>query len=141
SDAVSKIIIDGFSVIQEKGVDFNDIDAKRIPTILITDLSEVGNFENIGDYGFDFYNFTKENIQLDEIKKLSPFSSFDKKLHKYVSFNLQKEICENADLESITKLIHSIDKDESVKELMNLKILLIQLTNLVSRIVHPLNQN
>ncbi|MDP3666515.1 MAG: DrmE family protein [Sediminibacterium sp.] len=141
SDTVSKIIIDGYSAIQERGVDFNDIDVKKIPTILITDLSEVGNFENIGEYGFDFYNFTKENLQLDEIKKLSPFSSFDKKLHKYVSFNLKKEICENADLESITKLIHSIDKDESVKELMNLKILLIQLTNLVSRIAHPLKQN
>jgi hypothetical protein len=141
SDSVSKIIIDGYSAIQERGVDFNDIDVKKIPTILITDLSEMGNFENIGEYGFDFYNFTKENLQLDEIKKLSPFSSFDKKLHKYVSFNLQKEICENADLEGITKLIHSIDKDESVKELMNLKILLIQLLNLVSRITHPLNQN
>lgn len=141
SDTISKIIIDGYSAIQERGVDFNDIDVKKIPTILITDLSEMGNFENICEYGFDFYNFTKENLQLDEIKKLSPFSSFDKKLHRYVSFNLQKEICENADLESITKLIHSIDKDESVKELMNLKILLIQLLNLVSRIAHPLNQN
>jgi len=141
SDTVSKIIIDGYSAIQERRDDFHDIDAKKIPIILITDLSELGEFEKIGDENFDFYNFTKENLQLDEIKQLSPFSSFDKKLHKYVSFNLQKEICENADLESITKLIHSIDKDESVKELMNLKILLIQLTNLVSRIVHPLNQN
>jgi hypothetical protein len=141
SDTVSKIIIDGYSAIQERRDDFHDIDAKKIPTILITDLSEIGEFEKIGDENFDFYNFTKENLQLDEIKKLSPFSSFDKKLHKYVSFNLQKEICENADLESITKLIHAIDKDESIKELMNLKILLIQLSNQISRIVHPLNQN
>jgi hypothetical protein len=141
SDTVSKIIIDGYSAIQERRDDFHDIDAKKIPTILITDLSELGEFEKIGDEGFDFYNFSKENLQLDEIKKLSPFSSFDKKLHKYVSFNLQKKICENADLESITKLIHSIAKDESVKELLNLKILLIQLINLVSRIAHPLNPN
>ncbi|MBL0050937.1 MAG: hypothetical protein IPP29_05105 [Bacteroidetes bacterium] len=54
SDTVSKIIIDGYSAIQERGVDFNDIDVKKIPTILITDLSEMGNFENIGEYGFDF---------------------------------------------------------------------------------------
>jgi hypothetical protein len=141
SDTVSKIIIDGYSAILERRDDFHDIDAKKIQTILITDLSELGEFEKIGGEGFDFYNFTKENLQLDEINKLSPFSSFDKKLHKYVSFNLQKEICENADLESITKLIYSIDKDESVKELMNLKLLLIQLLNLVSRITHPLNQN
>ncbi len=141
SDTISKIIIDGYSAIQERAGDFNDIDIKKIPTILITDLSEIENFENIGNYGFDFYNFTKENLQLDEVKEMSPFSSFDKKLHKYVSFNLQKEICKNAELENITKLIHSIDRDESVKELMNLKILLIQLTNLVSRIAHPLNLN
>lgn len=139
SDSVSKIIIDGYSSILERRYDFHDIDAKKIPTILITDLSELGEFEKIGDEGFDFYNFTNENLQLDEINKLSPFSSFDKKLHKYVSFNLQKEICENAELETITQLIHSIDKDESVKELLNLKILLIQLTNLVSRIAHPLS--
>lgn len=141
SDTVSKIIIDGYSAIQERRDDFHDIDAKKIPTILITDLSELEEFEKIRDENFDFYNFTKENLQLDEIKKLSPFRSFNKKLHNYVYFNLHKEICENADLEKISKLIHAIDKDESVKELMNLKILLIQLLNLISRIVHPLNQN
>ena len=42
---ISKIIIDGYSVIQERIGDFNDIDIKKIPTILITDLSEVGSFE------------------------------------------------------------------------------------------------
>jgi hypothetical protein len=141
SETVSKIIIDGYSAIQERRDDFHDIDAKKIPTILITDLSELGEFEKIGDENFDFYNFTKENLKLDEIKKWSPFSSFDKKLHKYFSYNLQKEICENADLESIIKLIYSIDKDGSVKELTNLKISLIQLSNSISRIVHPLNQN
>jgi hypothetical protein len=139
SDTVSKIIIDGYSAIQERREDFHDIDAKKIPTILITDLSEIGEFEKIGNEKFDFYNFTKENLRLREIKKLSPFSSFEKKLHNYVSFNLQKEICENADLDSITRLINSIDKDESVKELVNLKIVLIQLLNRISRIVHPLN--
>ena len=90
SETVSKIIIDGYSAIQERGVDFNDIDVKKIPTILITDLSEMGNFENIGEYGFDFYNFTKENLQLNKINKISPFSSFDKKLKNFISFNLRK---------------------------------------------------
>lgn len=141
SETVSKIIIDGYSAIQERSIDFKDVDVKKIPTILITDLSELSYFEDIGDYGFDFYNFTKENLKLDEIRKSSPFSSFDTKLHKYISFNLQKEICENAELESIIKLLHSIEKDDSVKELVNLKIYLIQLANLVSRIAHPLNQS
>ena len=140
SESVSKIIIDGFSAIQERAVDFNDIDVKKIPTILITDLSEIETFENIGDYGFDFFNFTKENLQLEEIEKHSPFSSFDEKLKKYITFNLRKEICSNTNLESITQLIHSIETDESVKELVNLKISLIQLTNFLSRIVHPLSE-
>jgi len=138
---LKQIIIDSFSVIQERRVDFNDIDVKKIPTTLITDLSEIESFENIGNYGFDFFNFTKENLQLDEIKKLSPFSSFEEKLKKYVSFNLLKEICSNTELESITQLIHSIEKYDSVKELVNLKILLVQLTNLISRIAHPISES
>ena len=140
SESVSKIIIDGFAAIQERAVDFNDIDVKKIPTILITDLSEIETFENIGDYGFDFFNFTKENLQFDEIKKFSPFNSFDEKLQKYITFILRKEICCNKKLESITQLIHSIETDDSVKELVNLKISLIQLTNFISRIVHPLTE-
>jgi hypothetical protein len=141
SSSVSKIIIDGFSAIQERGVDFNDIDVKKIPTILITDLSEIESFENIIDYGFDFFNFTKENLELSEIKEFSPFSSFTEKLKKYITFNLKKEICVNTNLEKITQLIHSIEDDDSVKELVNLKISLIQLTNKISRIAHPFSEN
>ncbi len=136
SNSVSKIIIDGFATIQERGTDFSDIDVKNIPTILITDLSEIESFETIGNYGFDFFNFTKENLQLDQPTNLSPFNSFEKKLRKYISFNLVKEICQNAELESTTQKIHSIEKDESNNDLNSLKISLIQLTNLVSRISH-----
>ena len=141
SDSISSIIIDGYSAIQERGVDFNDIDVKKIPTILITDLSEIESFGNIGDYGFDFFNFTKQNLQFDEIKKMSPFYALDEKLRKYTSFSLLKEHCNNLELERVTKLIHSIEKDDSVKELVSLKFLLIQLTNRISRITHPLHKD
>lgn len=141
SDTVSKLIIDGYTPIHERGGDFIDIDVKEIPTILITDLSEIESFENIGKYGFDFFNFTKENLRLSEIKELSPFNSFNEKLKKYVSFKLQKEICNNAELEKSTQFIHSIEQDDSVKELVTMKILLIQFTNLISRIAHSLSQN
>ncbi|HMJ46573.1 MAG TPA: DrmE family protein [Ferruginibacter sp.] len=139
SRAISKIIIDGFSLINDKGTtDFSDIDALNfnIPTILITDLSEIESFETIGNFGFDFFNFTKENLNLDPSANHSPFHSFDKKLRKYISFNLIKEICQNSELETITKKLHSIEKDESNNDLNSLTISLIQLTNLVSRIVH-----
>jgi len=136
SSSVSKIIIDGFSTIQERGTDFSDIDVKNIPTILITDLSEIESFETIGNYGFEFFNFTKENLQLDHSANLSPFHSFEKKLRKYISFNVVKEICHNAELETTTQKIHSIEKDESNNDLTSLKISLIQLTNLVSRVAH-----
>lgn len=136
SGSVSKIIIDGFATIQERGTDFSDIDVKNIPTILITDLSEIESFETIGNYGFEFFNFTKENLQLDHPANLSPFHSFEKKLRKYISFNVVKEICQDAELEATTQKIHSIEKDESNNDLTTLKISLIQLTNLVSRIAH-----
>lgn len=139
STSVSKIIIDGFATIQERSTDFSDIDVKNIPTILITDLSEIESFETIGNYGFEFFNFTKENLKFDLPANHSPFHSFDKKLRKYISFNLLKEICENTELEATTHKIHSIEKDESNNDLNSLKISLIQLTNLVSRIVHELS--
>ena len=88
STSVSKIIIDGFAAIQERNTDFSDIDVKNIPTILITDLSEIESFETIGNYGFEFFNFTKENLKFDLPANHSPFHSFDKKLRKYISFNL-----------------------------------------------------
>lgn len=136
SSSVSKIIIDGFSTIQERGTDFSDIDAKNIPTILITDLSEIESFETIGNYGFEFFNFTKDNLRLDHSANLSPFHSFEKKLRKYISFNVVKEICNDTELEATTQKIHSIEKDEFNTDLTSLKISLIQLTNLVSRVVH-----
>ena len=136
SSSVSKIIIDGFSTIQERGTDFSDIDVKNIPTILITDLSEIESFETIGNYGFEFFNFTKENLKLDHSENLSPFHSFEKKLRKYISFNVVKEICIDAELEATTQKIHSIEKDELNNDLTSLKISLIQLTNLISRIAH-----
>lgn len=136
SSSVSKIIIDGFSTIQERGTDFSDIDVKNIPTILITDLSEIESFETIGNYGFEFFNFTKENLKLDYSENLSPFHSFEKKLRKYISFNVVKEICIDAELEATTQKIHSIEKDELNNDLTSLKISLIQLTNLISRIAH-----
>lgn len=136
SSSVLKIIIDGFSMIQERGTDFSDIDVKNIPTILITDLSEIESFEAISNYGFEFFNFTKENLKFDHSTNLSPFHSFENKLRKYISFTVVKEICQNAELEAITQKIHSIEKDESNNDLTLLKISLIQLTNLVSRVAH-----
>ena len=133
---VSKIIIDGFSSILERSSDFSDIDAKKIPTILITDLSEVESFDLIGNYGFEFFNFTKQSLRLNHQSSHSPFCAFDRKLNKYYNFNLIKEIRHNADLEKITNKIYSIEKDESNNDLTTLKINLVQLTNVISRISH-----
>ena len=140
SECVSKIIIDGFVRILERGTDFSDIDVKKIPTILITDLSEIDSFENIRNFGFEFLNFTKENLRRGYPTHISPFHSFENKLNNYISFNLVKEICVNLELESITKKIHNIEKDESNDDLNNLKISLIQLTNLISRVAHILTE-
>lgn len=142
ANPISKIIIDGFSLIQERGTDFSDIDVKNIPTILVSDLSEIESFEFISNYGFEFFNFTKETLSLDYHSDTSPFHIFNKKLKNYVQFNLLKEICDDNDLEAITRKIHSIEKDDSNNDLNTLKVYLIQLTNLISRICHipPLNE-
>lgn len=141
SDSISKIIIDGFSAIKERGTDFSDIDVKNIPTILITDLSEIESFETIATYGFEFFNFTKENLILDNPTDNSPFNYLNRKLEKYKSFHLIKEISENSELEAIVKKIHSIEKDDSNNDLNSLKISLIQLINSLSRVVHILKPN
>ncbi|WP_264511644.1 DrmE family protein [Flavobacterium sp. N1719] len=141
SESISKIIIDGFSAIRERGTDFSDIDVKNIPTILITDLSEIEHFETIADYGFEFFNFTKENLVLDNPTENSPFNFLNKKLEKYKSFHIVKNISENSELEAIVKKIHSIQKDDSNNDLISLKISLIQLINSLSRVVHVLEPN
>jgi hypothetical protein len=136
STSVIKIVIDGFAAIQERETDFSDIDVKNIPTVLITDLSEIEKFENIENYGFEFFNFTKENLKLNNSGNQSPFHSLEQKLKKYISFNLIKEICQNDELETTIQEIHSIEKDISNNDLNSLKISLVQLVNLVSRIAH-----
>lgn len=141
NNTISNIIIDGFSAISERSQDFNDIDAKHIPTILITDLSEIDHFGAIQSYGFDFYSFTRENLKLDKINKLSPFSLFEKKLHKFASFNLAREICRSPEIEAISRLIYSIEDNDTLREIINIKSSLIQLTNIISRIAHPLSSN
>ncbi|GMU85156.1 MAG: hypothetical protein AMXMBFR48_03980 [Ignavibacteriales bacterium] len=135
-NTVTKIVIDGVYQIQERITDFSDIEKGKFQTILITDLSEIETFETIENYGFEFFNFTKENLKLDHSANLSPFHSFEKKLRKYISFNVVKEICLDAELEATTKKIHSIEKDEYNNDLTSLKISLIQLANLVSRVAH-----
>lgn len=138
SSSISKIIIDGFSTIQERATDFSDIDVKNIPTILITDLTEIDSFHTIGNYGFEFFNFTKDNLKLDSPSNDSPFNSFECKLSKYISFNVFKEICQDEELDLAVKGIHFIERDESNNDLTSLKISLIQITNLLSRVSHKL---
>jgi hypothetical protein len=133
---IAMILIDGYSAIGERGTDFSDIDALNLPTILFTDLSEIETFENIGKYGFEFFNFTKDNIRLGTTLTNSPFHLFERKLKNFINFDLRKECCHNSELETITEMIYSIEKDELNNDLKNLKIPLIQLTNLVSRIAH-----
>lgn len=136
SCTVSKIIIDGYSAIYERGTDFSDIDGFKIPTILITDLSEIESFENIGNYGFEFFNFTKENIAINEINNQSPFETFEKKLSNYVFIKFEKEVCINLELETASQKLHSLPEDDSNNDLNILKISLIQLSNFLSRICY-----
>lgn len=136
SNPVSKIIIDGFNAVTSRS-DLSDIDTKfRIPIILITDLSEIDIFEDIKNFGFEVFNFTKENITNTETSKQSPFYFFERKIINYVSFKLEGEVCRNAELEAISQKLHSLPKDDSNNDFNILKISLIQFSNLLGRICH-----
>lgn len=137
---VLRIIIDGFSSLTPRN-DYLDIDRKfRIPTVLVSDLSEIDVFEEIRRYGFDFFDFTKEYITIQHSGEDSPFERFDRKLSKYVSFNLERIICNNEDLAAACRLIHSLPREDSDQYVNALKISLIQQLNLLSRMCHSPTQ-
>jgi hypothetical protein len=133
---LSMIIIDGYSAIQERSTDFSDIDMKNVPIILITDLSEIVCFDTLLKFGFDFFNFTKENLNLEFHENQSPFYSLNTKLKKYFNHKIIREICVDAEIETIVQKINFIVKDESNSDLLTLKISLVQLINLVTQITH-----
>lgn len=141
SKPFSKIIVDGFNAVTPRS-DFSEIDRDfKIPTILITDLSEIESFKEIKNHGFEFFNFTKENITIKTNRFHSPFKNFENKLNKYFYFSLDREICHNLDLELIAKKLHSLTKDDSDENLNILRISLIQLSNLFSRICYVPTQS
>ena len=134
---VELIIIDGYSNISDKGItDFADLEALqlRIPTLLVTDLSEMDAFEDIRNGGFDFFNFTRDKLNYVEISHNSPFVQYESKLNRYTIFKLNRELCLNEDLENVIKNLNSIERDESNRDLLNIKIPLIGIANLISRI-------
>lgn len=137
---VQQIIIDSFSILQENITDFSDIDTKKIPTILITDLSEIESFEFIHNFGFEFFNFSREKITSSFHKENSPFNVFNEKLRNYLNFQFTIELCEDADLEIVFQNIHSITTDKSNNDLNVLKVGLIQLANYISRICHVISE-
>jgi hypothetical protein len=134
---VSTVIIDGFSSISERITDFADADRKyNIPTILITDISESDSFDQIAGLGFEFFNFTREFLSVTNSSIRSPFWSFDAKLKKYISFQVKKYPCTNTLLEEIAAKLHALPDKDDDNRLTQIRIGLIQLFNLLSRICH-----
>jgi len=132
----SKIIVDGFHFLAPRG-DFSEIDRKyRLPTILITDLMDIENFSEIKNLGFEFFNFTSEDIKVEEIVYNSPFESFEQKLKRSVSFKLDTKLCNDTYLEAAAQKLHSLPQDDSDNNLSLLKISLVQIFNLLSRICY-----
>lgn len=136
SHTISKIIIDGFNSVTPRS-DFYDIDNEfKLPTILISDLSEIELFGEISNSGFDFYNFTNENLKLSLPQKNSPFHSFLFGTNNSITFNYKCDILNDDILESIFPILHSLKRDDADEKYFNLKIKLIQLFNILSRICY-----
>lgn len=142
SNQISNIIFDGcFSIIDRGNTDFIDIDSKKIPTILITDLSEIENFGNLKNLGFDFYNFNTENLTNIEPSDNSPFSNLEKRINTFLSFSFNVINIHDSNMNQMVELINSIERDESNLTLINLRIALIQIFNFISRIAYELNRD
>lgn len=136
NNTISKIVIDGFDPILESISNYQDFEAKGIPTILVTDLGEIDKFNEINNLGFEFFNFTKEQIDVNEISIDSPFYNFETKLSKYQSFRFNRIQCEDELLTKVSQLIHQLPSDDSNSDLTLLKVSLIKAINTLSRICH-----
>jgi len=138
-DSITKLIIDGFNHIYESTTNFIDVDKKQIPTILITDLKEIDTFEKLAGLDFEFYNFTKENIDLENCTKENRFFPLDVKLRNYITFNSERIICKNDELESAAKLLQNIEQDETNVNLITLRNSQIKIINRLARICYMPN--
>jgi hypothetical protein len=143
NNSVGSILIDGYSHIYSRKTDFLDIAQKNIPVILFTDLSEIEHFQSIKDLGFNFLNINNEDhIKQDMISNsiTSPFKKFQYKLSNYLDFKLEIVKCQYDAIESACKLIQSVAVDNPENELIKIKIQLIHIFNLISRISYLPNE-
>ncbi|HRK00826.1 MAG TPA: DrmE family protein [Ignavibacteria bacterium] len=134
TDNIKTIIIDGFTKIYDRTINFSDIDKKNLPTILITDLSEIKSFELINEFGFDFFNFTKEFLMANLNEADGIFKHIEKKIIKFTTFKLINELCVDSQLSDVFQYINSIKNDGSNNDLNILKYSLINIFNHLSRI-------
>lgn len=142
-NTVKTILIDGFYHIHIRRTDFSDIDSRNISTILFTDLTEIEHFDEIKNLGFNFLSIDEGSlVQVgNDISRndYSPFKSFNSKLRNYLSFQSKKEICQNDLIEFTSELIHAIEANSTENEVIKIKVSLVKLFNLVSRIAYVPN--
>ncbi len=129
---LSKIVIDGFQTVFARASDFADIDSLNLPTIVISDLSELDLFSEMKNYGFEIQNWTSYQETNFSNKKVI-FTPFLKKLDNFTKQRIHTEQCDEPLLNSIVKKIHSIRKDQENTEVNNIKIALVQFLNKISR--------
>jgi hypothetical protein len=131
------IVIDGYSHLADGLTDFADIESFKIPTILITDLSESENFQKIKDLGFEFHNFSKTTIQINDAKILnseSPFFRLESKTKNYLDSQTVKIVVSNEQLQNASKQIHSLSDSGDNADVIALKISCIKLFNKLSHL-------
>nr|WP_294990479.1 DrmE family protein [uncultured Sediminibacterium sp.] len=139
---VSALIIDGFAAISERTTDFTATDKRcHIPTILVTDISEADCFGHIADLGFEFFNFTSEFISAGTPAIHSPFKAFTIKQNNYLAFQVRKNILPGLLLGEISKKLHALRDDSSDRKLTEIKIGLVRIINLFSRICYGLTES
>lgn len=129
------LVLDGAKFIHDRMTAFSDIWQTSMPTILVTDLSELEYFNSVREQQFDFFNFTSEFLPSTISGHRSPFNNFNEKIKRYNHFETETIIVTDDHLEKLVREIKKIADDSSNESLTNLKVLLVQITNFISRIV------
>ena len=107
--------------------------------ILISDISELDFLPKIKELGFNVIRMLDQNHSYVDKRDTNPFSNFENKTAIFRNFKLIKEICNDGEIEDVVKSIYLIDYDETNIELQNIRIGLIHLINLISRVTYILS--
>lgn len=133
---IKLLVIDSISQIKDSKTNFEDINNKKIPVILITDISELKDFDLLKEYNFHTRIFDSKSFENYHRDYRSPFHEYVTRLENFNSFKIHRDIYNNSYFEEIATQLFKLPTNERDNEYTKLKIALVNLLNKFSRICH-----